>query len=59
MLILGVKTLFVMENVQEMASVISGAVNHLARLGLWTGFHAAHVFPLEHESRRVQYGYRR
>jgi HNH endonuclease len=39
--------------------VISGVVNNLAHLGFWSGFEAAHVFPLEHESLWVQYGYGR
>ncbi|KAL1983690.1 hypothetical protein VTN96DRAFT_10119 [Rasamsonia emersonii] len=39
--------------------VISGEVNDGATWGVWAGFQAAHVFPLEHENLWIQYNYGR
>ncbi|KAK9318770.1 HNH endonuclease-domain-containing protein [Lipomyces orientalis] len=39
--------------------VISGEVNDGALWGVWAGFQAAHVFPLEHENLWMQFNYGR
>lgn len=39
--------------------VISGQVNKLAQGGIWWGFEAAHVFPVEKESLWIQFNYGR
>lgn len=39
--------------------VISGMVNRGAQFNIWSGFQAAHIFPLESESYWVDQGYGR
>ena len=39
--------------------VVTGTTNPLEHLDWWPAFHAAHVFPLEHESHWLEYGYGR
>lgn len=39
--------------------VISGEISDGAMWGVWAGFQAAHVFPLEHESLWIEYNYGR
>ena len=44
---------------RDRKSVITGARNLAAQWGIWAGFEAAHVFPLEHESIWVAKNYSR
>jgi len=56
---LGKKMLFVIESVLVMGSVISGMVNRGAPFNIWSGFQAAHIFPVESESYWTEQDYGR
>lgn len=43
---------------RDQKCVITGRVNTLIPINMWTGLHAAHVFPMEHENiwQQLNYG---